>query len=62
MNWGKINATLPKGKDPEQVTREEALALVAAKSEKGGGARRAGSRRSAAKKTPAKKGTAKKGD
>ncbi|RFC67270.1 MULTISPECIES: type I DNA topoisomerase [Mesorhizobium] len=40
VNFGKINATLPKGKDPASVTVEEALALIAAKAEKdsaGGG-------------------------
>ena len=31
VNWGKVNATLPKGKDAESVTLEEALALIAAK-------------------------------
>ncbi len=29
VNWGKVNATLPKGKAPESVTMEEALALIA---------------------------------
>ncbi|MBX3598484.1 MAG: type I DNA topoisomerase [Rhizobiaceae bacterium] len=40
VNFGKINATLPKGKDPASVTLEEALELIAAKAEKdaaGGG-------------------------
>ena len=36
VNFGKINATLPKGKDPASVTMDEALALVAAKAEKDG--------------------------
>ncbi len=31
VNWGKVNATLPKGKAPDGVTMEEALALIAAK-------------------------------
>ena len=44
VNWGKINATLPKGKDPASVTLEEALELIAAK---------AGSAKS--KKAPARK-------
>jgi DNA topoisomerase-1 len=26
VNWGKVNATLPKGKDPQALTVEEALA------------------------------------
>ena len=36
VNWGKVNATLPKGKDPHTVTLEEALTLVAEKAAKGG--------------------------
>ncbi|TPW28031.1 type I DNA topoisomerase [Martelella alba] len=51
VNWGKINATLPKGKDPQSVTLEEALPLLEAK---------AGAKKAAAKKTTAKKATAEK--
>ena len=36
VNWGKVNATLPKGKDPRSVTLDEALALIAEKAAKGG--------------------------
>jgi len=36
VNWGKINATLPKGKSPETVTVEEALTMIAEKAAKGG--------------------------
>ncbi|MFC6488649.1 type I DNA topoisomerase [Nitratireductor sp. GCM10026969] len=36
VNVGKINATLPKGKDPMSVTKEEALELIAAKATKPG--------------------------
>ena len=36
VNWGKVNATLPKGKDPMTVTLPEALTLVAEKAAKGG--------------------------
>lgn len=50
VNWGKINATLPKGKDPATVTLEEALQLITDK---------AGSSKSKAKKAPAKKAAAK---
>ena len=32
---GKINATLPKDSDPASVTLEEAVALIAARAEKG---------------------------
>jgi DNA topoisomerase I len=34
VNHGKINATLPKGKDPQSVTLEEALDLIAQKAGK----------------------------
>jgi DNA topoisomerase-1 len=39
VNWGKVNATLPKSKDPQTVTVEEALALIAEKAGKSGGIR-----------------------
>ncbi|MEQ1938544.1 type I DNA topoisomerase [Mesorhizobium sp. CN5-321] len=58
VNWEKVNATLPKGKDPQAVTIEEALALIAEKAGKSGGRKPA---RKAAKK-PATKKTAKKKD
>jgi len=51
VNWGKVNATLPKGKEPASVTMEEALALIAAK---------AGSTKT--KKAPARKSAAKSAD
>jgi DNA topoisomerase-1 len=35
VNHGKINATLPRGMDPESVTLDVALSLLAAKAEKG---------------------------
>jgi DNA topoisomerase-1 len=35
VNHGKVNATLPKGKAPEEVSLEEALALLAEKTGKG---------------------------
>ncbi len=40
VNHGKVNATLPKGKDPQSVTLEEALALIAEKEAKGGGGKK----------------------
>jgi len=35
VKHGKVNATLPKDRDPEQVTLQEAVGLIAAKSAKG---------------------------
>ena len=58
VNWGKVNATLPKGKDPAAVTVEEALELIAAKAGKSGGAKKPASK-AAAKKPAAKKAPAK---
>ncbi|EIM78197.1 DNA topoisomerase I subunit omega [Nitratireductor aquibiodomus RA22] len=52
VNHGKVNATLPKGKEPMDVTLEEALELIAAKAAKGGKKKPA-----AKKKAPAKKAT-----
>jgi len=49
VKHGKVNATVPKDREPEQVTLQEAVELVAARSAKG-----------PAKKGPAKKGPAKK--
>ena len=58
VKWGKINATLPKDLDPEAVTLEAALPLLAAKAAKGG--KKAAPRKKAAAKAPAKKAPAKK--
>jgi DNA topoisomerase-1 len=43
VKWGKVNATLPKGTDPAEVTPELAVQLIAEKQAKSG------------KKAPAKK-------
>ncbi|NTS29823.1 type I DNA topoisomerase [Phyllobacterium sp. BT25] len=59
VNWGKVNATLPKGKDPAVVTVEEALAMIAEKAGSKGG-KKAPARKAAAKKEPTAKKTAKK--
>lgn len=59
VNWGKVNATLPKGKDPAVVTVEEALAMIAEKAGSKGG-KKAPVRKAAAKKEPTAKKTAKK--
>lgn len=65
VNFGKVNATLPKGKDPQSVTVEDALALIAEKEAKGGGGKKPFRKAAAAKapatgKTTAKKTAAKK--
>ena len=67
VKWGKVNATLPKEVQPETVTLEEALPLIAAKASKGGkkaapkkAAAKAPAKKAAAKKTTAKKAPAKK--
>jgi DNA topoisomerase-1 len=49
VKHGKVNATLPKDREPEQVTLEEAVELIAARAAKG-----------PAKKKPAKKPSARK--
>lgn len=59
VNWEKINATLPKGKDPASVTLEEALELIAAKSSAPKKGRKATVKKTTTKKAPAKKAKAK---
>ena len=66
VKWEKVNATLPKDKDPQAITLAEALELIEAKVAKGGGkgGGKAGAkkpaRKAAAKKAPAKKAADKK--
>ncbi|RWH81027.1 MAG: type I DNA topoisomerase [Mesorhizobium sp.] len=63
VNFGKVNATLPKGKDPQSVTIEDAVALIAEKEAKGGNGGRKPFRKAAApakKPAAAKKPTAQK--
>jgi DNA topoisomerase-1 len=56
---GTTNATLPRGKAPEELTAEEAVVLIDEKAAKGpakkGGRRKAAAKKPAAKKAPAKK-------
>jgi DNA topoisomerase-1 len=54
VNHGKINATLPKGTDADAITLDEALLLLAAKAEAGGGIKKTTSKKATAKKTTAK--------
>ncbi|MGB0497153.1 MAG: type I DNA topoisomerase [Rubricella sp.] len=49
VKWEKINATLPKDEDPEAITLERALELIAEKAAKKGG------KKKTARKAPAKK-------
>ncbi len=57
VNWGKVNATLPKNVDKDKLTLEEALPLLAARAEAAGIKKPA---RAAAKKAAAPKAAAKK--
>jgi DNA topoisomerase-1 len=40
VKYGAVNATLPRDKPPEELTVEEAIALIAARAAKGGGGRK----------------------
>jgi len=53
----KINATVPKGQDPETLTMEQAVALLIARAEKMG-KKKPAKKKAAAKKKPAAKKTA----
>jgi DNA topoisomerase-1 len=56
VNWGKVNATLPKSMTQEEITPEQAIELVNAKAAAGGSAKSKtkASAKPAAAKTPAK--------
>ena len=49
VKWDKVNATLPKGTEPADVTMEMAVALIAEKAAKKGTKRKARPKKSAAK-------------
>jgi DNA topoisomerase-1 len=49
IKFGKVNATIPKGKEPESVSLEEAVALIAARMESGGTKTKARGKTKAAK-------------
>ncbi|MBB3951127.1 type I DNA topoisomerase [Aureimonas jatrophae] len=66
VNAGKVNATLPKSKDPTSVTLEEAIQLLNERAEKTGKAPKKPAKKASASKTaapdkkpPAKRATAK---
>jgi len=59
VKFGKVNATLPRDKDPEQITVEEAVALIAEREGKSP-AKKAPAKKAVAKKAPAKKAAARK--
>ncbi|MBU4528539.1 MAG: type I DNA topoisomerase [Hoeflea sp.] len=55
VNWGKVNATLPKDKAPTEVTLEQALEMITAKA--GASGKKAPAKKAAPKKAAAKKAT-----
>ena len=60
VKHGKINATVPKGKEPKDVTLEEAVALIAERAAKAPRKKAAVKKKAPAKKAAAKKAHAKK--
>ncbi len=60
VKHGKLYASIPRDVEPESVTLEEAVRLLAEKAAKAGAAKKAGAKKGKAKKSAAKKGKAKK--
>ena len=60
VKWEKINATLPDGTEPADVTMDMAVQLIAEKLAKSPAKRKAAAKKAPAKKAPAKKKAAKK--
>ena len=60
IKFAKINATLPKGTEPADVTMDMAVALIAGKAAKTGKGKKAPAKKKAATKAAAKKTAAKK--
>jgi DNA topoisomerase-1 len=59
VNWAKVNATLPKGKDPAAVTLDEALVLIAERAGKTGAGKSGARKKATASKKPAAKASKK---
>ncbi|MBE7220444.1 MAG: topoisomerase DNA-binding C4 zinc finger domain-containing protein, partial [Caulobacteraceae bacterium] len=59
VNWGKVNATLPKGTTPDTVTLDEALRLIEARAAAAPSGRSASKSRGTSKAKPAAKAAAK---
>ncbi|MBB3890400.1 DNA topoisomerase-1 [Phenylobacterium haematophilum] len=56
IKHGSTNANIPKGKDPQEITLEEAVALIAEREAKGGGKKKGkAAAKPKAEKAPAKK-------
>jgi DNA topoisomerase-1 len=55
VKHGKVNATLPKDREPEQVTLEEAVELIAARAAKGPAKKKAAKKPSARKSAKTEK-------
>ena len=65
MKWGKVNATIPKGTEPEQVTMDMAVQLILEKApakKKPAKKKAATKKKTTAKKPAAKKAAAKKAE
>ncbi|WP_292289992.1 type I DNA topoisomerase [Marivita sp.] len=60
VKWEKVNATLPKDVEPDDVTVDMAVALITEKAGKKGGKKKAAPKKAPAKKPAAKKPAAKK--
>ena len=60
VNFDKVNATLPKGRDPMSVTMDEAVTMIAEKAAKNGGGKKPFRKAASAKKPAAKKPAARK--
>jgi len=63
VKWEKVNATIPKDQDPQAITLDQALELVAAKAaskkpKRTAKAKKATTKKASAKKAPAKKAKA----